>query len=333
MLAQILICHSVEDKQKEIRMMVKIYYLYFMITLSVFSITLTSFQAFSVEEIWEDYERLGEMVKDIRNGNKDDDKVDYNKFKDSAVYKNAEKDVRNCIDLANKVGEKLGDYEIVRCFENTNYFEEKYVDDEDGQNTEEVNRQDSDNQNMTRTDDVSDADRRDQEQEQEQQQQQERPTSDTSDTSASEDVTENNLINELVKTGKFTQDEAKEFVSQNMLSGANITSASNDVSANETQATHTEEQQQEQEQQQQQQQEQVDQNKTRLQIMANASQTESSEFDSNLTEGCNSSYPEICITTYSSKLICADIPYRNFKVILPDPHGFDSDADGIGCEE
>ena len=67
--------------------------------------------------------------------------------------------------------------------------------------------------------------------------------------------------------------------------------------------------------------------------MANTSQTASSKYDSNSTEGCDSSYPEICITTYSAKLICADIPFRNFKVILPDTHGFDSDADGIGCEE
>ncbi len=95
------------------------------------------------------------------------------------------------------------------------------------------------------------------------------------------------------------------------------------VIANDTQATSTDEQQQEQ----------VDQNQTRLQIMANASQTASSKYDSNSTEGCDSSYPEICITTYSAKLICADIPFRNFKVILPDTHGFDSDADGIGCEE
>jgi polyhydroxyalkanoate synthesis regulator phasin len=321
-------------------MMVKIYYLYFMITtLSVYSITVTSFQAFAVEEIWEDYETMGEMVKDIRNGDKDDDKVDYNKFKDSVVYKNAMEDVRNCIDLANKVGEKLGDYEIVRCFENTNYFEEKYVDDEEGQNTEEVNLQDSDNQNMTRSNDVSDADRQQEEQKQQQQeqeqQQQELPTSNTSNTSTSDDIThgitDNNLINELVKTGKFTPDEAKEFVSQNSLSGANITSTS-DATANETQSTHTDGQPQEQEQQQQQE-EQVDQNQTRSQVMANASQTDSSESDSNSLEGCDSSYPEICITTYSSKLICADIPFRNFKVILPDPHGFDSDADGIGCEE
>jgi K+-transporting ATPase c subunit len=283
-----------------------------------------------VEEIWEDYERMGEMVKDIKNGDKDDDKVDYNKFKDSDVYKNAKEDVRNCIDLANKVGEKLGDYEIVRCFENTNYFEEKYVDDEDSQTSEEVNPQEGDDQNMTRSNDLSDAaQQQEQEQKQkEQEQQQERPTSDTPDTSASDDITENNLINELVKTGKFTEDEAKEFVSQNRLSGANISSTSDVVIANDTQATSTDEQQE-----QEQQQEQVDQNQTRLQIMANASQTASSKYDSNSTEGCDSSYPEICITTYSAKLICADIPFRNFKVILPDTHGFDSDADGTGCEE
>ena len=330
-------------------------------TLSVFFISVTSFQGFAVEEIWEDYEKMGEMVKDIRNGDKDDDKVDFNKFRDSVVYKNATEDVRNCIDLANKVGQKLGDYEIVRCFENTNYFEEKYIDDEEGQNTEEVNGQDSDNQNMTRSNDVSDADQIQQEQEQkeqqeqeqkeqqeqeqkeqqeqeqqeqqeqEQQEQQKRPTLNTSGASTSDDVTDNNLINELVKTGKFTQDEAKQFVSQNRLSGANIRSTSN-ATANETQATQTDEEQLEQ-QQQQQQEEHVDQNQTRSQVMANASQTDNSESDANSTEGCDSSYPEICITTYSSKLICADIPFRNFKVILPDPHGFDSDADGIGCEE
>jgi hypothetical protein len=35
-------------------------------------------------------------------------------------------------------------------------------------------------------------------------------------------------------------------------------------------------------------------------------------------------------------LDCKGIPYRNFRVIYtvpdPDPHGFDSDRDGIGCE-
>jgi len=31
-------------------------------------------------------------------------------------------------------------------------------------------------------------------------------------------------------------------------------------------------------------------------------------------------------------LDCKDIPYRRFKVLPPDPHNFDGDGDGIGCE-
>jgi hypothetical protein len=31
-------------------------------------------------------------------------------------------------------------------------------------------------------------------------------------------------------------------------------------------------------------------------------------------------------------LDCADIPHRRFRVLPPDPHGFDGDKDGIGCE-
>lgn len=302
--------------------MVKIYFLYFSIILSVFSITVTSIQTFAVEEIWEDYERMGEMVKDIKNGDKDDDRVDYNKLKNSTVYKNAKEDVRTCIDLANKVGEKLGDYEIVRCFENPNYFKEKYVDDDDGQNTQQVSQQEVDNQNMTKSNAVSDTDQPP-EQEQERQEQ---STSNTSgpDTSTSYDVTQNNFISELVRTGKFTENEAKEFVNQNILGRAQNTSTSNDTTDdNDTQANGTEVQQEEQ----------VDQNETRPEIVTNASQSSSSESKSNSTEGCDSSYPEICITTYSAKLICADIPFRNFTVLLPDPHGFDTDGDGLGCEE
>ena len=298
-------------------MMVKIHYLYFVITLSVFFITMTSFQIFAVEEIWEDYERIEEMVKDIRNGDKDDDDVDYNKFKDSTVYKNAKEDVRKCIDLANKVGEKLGDYEIVRCSENTNYFKEKYVDDEDVQDTGEENRQEGDSQNMTRSSSLSDVDQ------QEQAQKQPEDEQSTSDRPTSKEVKRNILINELLKTGKFTEDEAREFASQNMPGGIDITPPSDDTKTNDIQSTSTNEQQEEQ----------VDQNQTQPQIMVNANQTPISDSDSNSTEDCDSSYPEICITTYSSILFCADIPFRNFKVLLPDPHGFDSDGDGIGCEE
>jgi hypothetical protein len=48
--------------------------------------------------------------------------------------------------------------------------------------------------------------------------------------------------------------------------------------------------------------------------------------------GCDPSYPTVCIPPPPPDLDCKDIPYRNFKVLQPDPHHFDGDKDGVGCE-
>ena len=47
---------------------------------------------------------------------------------------------------------------------------------------------------------------------------------------------------------------------------------------------------------------------------------------------CDPSYPTVCILPPPPDLDCKDIPYRNFPVLPPDPHRFDGDKDGIGCE-
>jgi micrococcal nuclease len=47
---------------------------------------------------------------------------------------------------------------------------------------------------------------------------------------------------------------------------------------------------------------------------------------------CDPSYPGICIPPPPPDLDCGDIGYRRFTVLPPDPHGFDRDHDGIGCE-
>jgi len=47
---------------------------------------------------------------------------------------------------------------------------------------------------------------------------------------------------------------------------------------------------------------------------------------------CDPSYPDVCIAPYPPDLNCGDIGYSNFRVIGDDPHGFDRDNDGIGCE-
>lgn len=55
------------------------------------------------------------------------------------------------------------------------------------------------------------------------------------------------------------------------------------------------------------------------------------------TGNCAPSYPTVCIPPPPPDLDCKDIPYRNFTVRYdvpaPDPHRFDGDRDGIGCEQ
>jgi hypothetical protein len=51
---------------------------------------------------------------------------------------------------------------------------------------------------------------------------------------------------------------------------------------------------------------------------------------------CAASYPDECIPPPPPDLDCGDIPYRNFRVLWnvadPDPHHFDGNRNGIGCE-
>jgi len=47
---------------------------------------------------------------------------------------------------------------------------------------------------------------------------------------------------------------------------------------------------------------------------------------------CVPSYPTVCIPPPPPDLDCGDIPYRRFTVLPPDPHNFDRDGDGVGCE-
>ncbi len=47
---------------------------------------------------------------------------------------------------------------------------------------------------------------------------------------------------------------------------------------------------------------------------------------------CSPAYPTVCIPPPPPDLNCGDIPYRRFTVLPPDPHHFDGDHDGIGCE-
>lgn len=47
---------------------------------------------------------------------------------------------------------------------------------------------------------------------------------------------------------------------------------------------------------------------------------------------CDPSYPDVCIAPPPPDLNCSDVPYGNFTVLPPDPHNFDGDGNGRGCE-
>ena len=50
------------------------------------------------------------------------------------------------------------------------------------------------------------------------------------------------------------------------------------------------------------------------------------------SDSCDPAYPSVCIPSPPPDLNCGDISHRRFRVLSPDPHGFDGDNDGIGCE-
>jgi micrococcal nuclease len=48
---------------------------------------------------------------------------------------------------------------------------------------------------------------------------------------------------------------------------------------------------------------------------------------------CDPAYPDVCIPPPPPDLNCGDVaPHCRFRVLAPDPHQFDGDGDGLGCE-
>ncbi|MDP8906525.1 MAG: hypothetical protein M3M88_03280 [Thermoproteota archaeon] len=52
----------------------------------------------------------------------------------------------------------------------------------------------------------------------------------------------------------------------------------------------------------------------------------------NKSRECDVSYLNVCIQPTPPNLDCGEIKHRNFRVLSADPHGFDGDGDGIGCD-
>src|SRR5919109_1335890 len=170
------------------------------------------------EQILESYDDLADFANAVKSGDEEDlEEIPIQSMEAADIYDDADDNLKDCIDLAAEVGDSLTDREVVHCVDDANYFETKYASNNtvpadtsfatstDASDTSEETSIDT---TSTDTSDTSTSD----------------TSTDTSDTSTPDGVTGNSLVDELVKTGKFTEDEAKQFVSQNMLGGADTKS-------------------------------------------------------------------------------------------------------------
>ena len=68
------------------------------------------------------YDKLEDLVNDIKHGKvnfkkyKNNDGISPTVMKDSQIYKEADKNIQDCMDFAGKIRNNLGDREIVHCF-------------------------------------------------------------------------------------------------------------------------------------------------------------------------------------------------------------------------
>ena len=85
---------------------------------------------YAKQAIWRDFDNMKDLVAAIRSGEKNDNNINWEKFQDSGIYQNEDKDSKECLQLAHKIGNNLGDYEIVHCFRDANYFKNKYTEPE-----------------------------------------------------------------------------------------------------------------------------------------------------------------------------------------------------------
>ena len=70
----------------------------------------------------EKYDNLNDLVDDIKNHVVDIEDISLNAFQDSGAYQGADQETQDCFDLAGKIGDNLGDQEIVNCSDDPNFY-------------------------------------------------------------------------------------------------------------------------------------------------------------------------------------------------------------------
>ncbi|HSA73556.1 MAG TPA: hypothetical protein VLD84_06330 [Nitrososphaeraceae archaeon] len=208
------------------------------IAVSAFSIVFNSIPVEALhkeEQFLENFDDLADYAKAVRNGDSDFEEIPIQSMKQADIYDDANDSLKDCIDQAAEIGDSLTDREVVHCVDNVNYFNNKYSNStvpttetststtglNTGTDTTSTSNADT-NTADTNTADTNTADTN---------------TADT--TSTSDNSNKNTLVDELVKTGKFTEAEAKEFVNNNMQSGTGTDTTSDTTSTSNADTTST----------------------------------------------------------------------------------------------
>ena len=146
------------------------------------------------EQLLDNYDDLQEFADSVKDGDEEIESIPLEWMISTDIYDNADESLQDCIDSA-KLGDNLADKEVAHCIEDVNFFKHKYSPNSSVPIIT-ISTTTTNTSTATRTNDIT-------------------TSNDISTTGADDE--ENNLINELVKTGKFTEDEAKELVTKVML--------------------------------------------------------------------------------------------------------------------
>ena len=206
------------------------------------------------QQFLESFDNLADYAKAVRSGDSDFEEIPIQSMKAANIYDDANDSMKDCIDQAAEIGDSLTDREIVHCVDDVNYFNNKLSNDtvptsattgitDTGADTSSTSNSDTNTADTSSTSntDTNTADTS--------------STSNTADTSStsnsdtntddststSNNSNENNLVDELMKTGKFTESEAQEFVNNNMQSetGTDTTSDTTSTSNSDTNTADT----------------------------------------------------------------------------------------------
>ncbi|RPJ32407.1 MAG: hypothetical protein EHM25_00880, partial [Nitrosopumilales archaeon] len=142
------------------------------------------------EQLLNNYDDLQEFANAVKDGNEQIEDIPLESMEASDIYEDADESLQDCIDLAAEVGDSLTDKEVVHCVDDVNYFNNKYPTNSSVPITT-TNTTTTGTTASARTNGTT-----------------------TSNVISTTDDEKNKLINELVKTGKFTEEEAKEFVAK-----------------------------------------------------------------------------------------------------------------------